>query len=370
MKKVLFGITSLCLGGAERVLVDLVNKISENYDITIFTIYANGELEKQLKPNIKLKALINKRYDELTRFEKIVKPIQIMLLKNNIYKKYIKNDYDVEIAFLEGPITRLFSSKNEKVRKIAWVHNDITKVFGSGVKANAKKKIDEKIYSKYNKIIFVSRDNQEKFEEVYNLDIPKQVIYNYIDINSVIEKSKGIVDIKFEEDEINIVTVARLVEQKAIDRLIKVHARLIEEGLKHKIYVIGEGPERSKLEQLIHEKNIDKTFKLIGKRENPYPYIKNASCFALLSNFEGYPMVLLEAQILKKYIIITDTAARETLRNYKNSLIIDNDEDAIFIGLCKYIKMAKDIEMEYSDIENYDNTNIIKQIENLIEEGE
>lgn len=370
MKKVLFGITSLCLGGAERVLVDIANELSKKYDITIFTIYANGELEKQLNSNIKLKALINKRYDELTKFEKILKPIQIMLLKNSLYKKHIKNDYDIEIAFLEGPITRLFSCKNEKTKKIAWVHNDITKVFGSGIKSNIKKQIDEKIYSRYNKIIFVSRDNEEKFEEVYNLDVPKQVIYNYIDINSVIEKSKETADIKFEENEINIVTVSRLVNQKAIDRLIKVHARLIEEGFKHKIYVIGDGPEKDKLKQLINEKNIENTFRLIGKRENPYPYIKNANCFALLSNFEGYPMVLLEAQILKKYIIITDTAARETLRNYKKSLIVDNDEEAIYIGLCKYIKMAKDIETENNDIENYDDTNIMKQIETLIEEGE
>lgn len=368
MKRVLFGITSLCLGGAERVLVDVANKISKDYDITIFTIYSNGELEKQLNSNVKLKALINKRYDELTKFEKIIKPIQIMLFKNSIYKKYINDGYDIEIAFLEGPITRLFSSKNKKTRKIAWVHNDITKVFGNGIKAKIKKQVDKSLYSKYDKIIFVSRDNQEKFEEVYNLDVPKQVIYNYIDINSVINKSEKDMDIKFDENAINIVTVSRLVKQKAIDRLIKVHTRLIENGLKHKIYVIGDGPERENLEKMIHERNIEETFKLIGKRENPYPYIKKANCFALLSDYEGYPMVLLEAQILKKYIIITNTAARETLRNYSNSIIVENDEEDIFIGLCKYIKMAKDIEKENKIIEDYDNTNIIKQIEDIINE--
>ena len=88
-------------------------------------------------------------------------------MKNRIYKKYIKKDYDVEIAFLEGPIKRLFSVKNKKTRKIAWVHNDISLVFGNGLKAKMKKKTDRKIYSKYNKIIFVSRDNLKKFVEQY-----------------------------------------------------------------------------------------------------------------------------------------------------------------------------------------------------------
>lgn len=368
MKKVLFGITSLGLGGAERVLVDLCNELSKEYDITIFTIYSNGEMEKQLSTNVKIKSLINKKYIDLTKWKKIWKPIEIMLFKNYIYKKYIKADYDVEIAFLEGPITRLFSIPNENTKKIAWVHNDITKVFGKGIKASLKKEIDKNLYEKYSNLVFVSRDNQEKFEETYNLDAQKQVIYNYIDINSVIEKAQAKPDIEFDTKETNIVTVSRLVTQKAIDRLIKVHKRLIDEGLKHNIYVIGDGPERANLESLIRENNVQNTFKLMGAKENPYPYIKEADAFALLSYFEGYPMVLLEAQILKKYVIITNTAARETLQNYSNSLILENDEEAIFIGLCKYLKMKEDIENKNTNIEDYNNLNIIKQVKELIEE--
>ena len=65
MKKILFGITSLTLGGAERVLVDIANKLCNEYDITIFTIYSGGELEKQLSSKVKLKTLYNKQYSEL-----------------------------------------------------------------------------------------------------------------------------------------------------------------------------------------------------------------------------------------------------------------------------------------------------------------
>ena len=67
MKKILFGITGLTLGGAERVLVDIANKLCNEYDITIFTIYSGGELEKQLSEKVKLKSLYNTQYTELRK---------------------------------------------------------------------------------------------------------------------------------------------------------------------------------------------------------------------------------------------------------------------------------------------------------------
>ena len=100
-KKILFGITSLGLGGAERVLVDISNKLCEKYDITIFSIYNNGELEKELDKKIKTKSLYNCRYDELTKIKKMWIPIKILLFGKKIYNKSIKRDYDTEIAFLK-----------------------------------------------------------------------------------------------------------------------------------------------------------------------------------------------------------------------------------------------------------------------------
>jgi len=167
LKKLLFGITSLTIGGAERVLVDLANELFEKYEITIFTIYPNGEFEKSLFPKIKLKSLYNKQYKELNKIEKVMIPLRVWLQQKSIYKKHIKDDYDVEIAFLEGAITRLFSTKNVETTKIAWIHNDISKVFGKSIKSKIKRNVDKKIYSKYDKLIFVSNDNIKKFEEVY-----------------------------------------------------------------------------------------------------------------------------------------------------------------------------------------------------------
>lgn len=372
-KKLLFGITSLTLGGAERVLVDLANTLCDKYDITIFTIYSKGELEKQLSKSVKLKSLCDNSYTELSEIQKNIMPIKVLLLKNKIYKKYIKEDYNIEIAFLEGPITRLFSVKNKEVKKIAWIHNDITKVFGKSLKSKLKKVLDRKVYSKYNTLVFVSKDNFKKFNEEYKdirnkylEPIKKEVIYNYIDKENIIKKADEKVNIKFNKNIINFVTVARLVEQKGIDRLIEVHKKLIENGLNHNFYIIGDGPEKEKLQALIEKYEIGNTFKLLGKKENPYPYIKNADYFCLLSRFEGYGMVLEEAKILDKPIIITDTAAREAVERYDDATILDNTEDGIYIGLKNTIIHNED-RLKGNNKFEYDNKKIIEKIEKLLE---
>lgn len=370
MRKIIFGITGLTLGGAERVLVDIANELAEKFDITIFTLYGKGEFEKELSSKVKLFNMIDKSYNELTSKEKLKVSLGLVFKKKTIYKKYINNEYDTEIAFLEGPITRLFSFKDKKninkPKKIAWVHNDIGQVFGKSFKAKIKKKIDRKSYSQYDNIVFVSNDNMEQFEETYNLDKNKMVIPNFISSKRVIEKSKANFGNIYSKEEVNFLTVARLTEQKAIDRLIKVHSELMYDGHNHKFFVIGDGPERDNLKGLIEQLNIKESFILLGKKENPYPYIKNCDVFALLSLYEGLPMTILEARILEKPILITDTAAREAVEGYAKSYITENSENGIYVGIKDCIKMLPEWNntpnQKYT--ENYD---IIKQIEKLVE---
>ena len=308
------------------------------------------------------------QYTELSNIKKKIVPLKIFLNKKSIYNKYIKDNYDIEISFLEGPITRLFSVKNKNVRKIAWVHNDISQIFGSGVKSKIKKCIDKKIYSQYETLVFVSEENLNNFNETYNdlFNIKKEVIYNYINKESIIKNAKEKLEMEFNKESINFVSVARLVPQKAIDRFIKIHSKLLKKGLKHEVYIVGDGPEKNKLDKLITENNVQKTFHLLGRKENPYPYIKNADYFCLLSNFEGYGMVLEEAKILGKFIITTDTAAREAVKGYKNSKILENNDDSIYKGLKKCIESGKQT-IEISELEEYNNSNIIRQVIELIE---
>lgn len=373
-KKIVFGITKLDLGGAERVLVDLCNNLCNEYEITIFTIYAGGVLESELNPLIKTVSLFDKQ-------SRLVS-VYLFVFGKHIYNKFIKDRFDTEIGFLEGPITRLFAKfhksgknsfndnsnkdensnnykyvlenikiiiNNKKSKHIAFVHNDIRNVFGRGIKANLKKHIDKKYYKKYDLIIFVSEDNKNCFNEQYGNDFNEMVIYNYIDKKRVIKLADEKIDDViykdvFEKNENSllqtnscktptILTVARLTEQKAIDRFIKIHKRLIDDGIKHKVCVIGEGKERGLLQKLIKDLNVKDTFILLGEKKNPYPYFKKSDIFALLSLYEGYGMVIEEAKIFNLPIIITNTAAKEAVQGYRKAIIAENNEDDIYLAL-------------------------------------
>ena len=360
-KRICFGITKLGIGGAERVLVDITNELIKDYDITIFTIYGGGELEKELNPNIKRISLYKNEK------KSVFIPIYVLFCGKFIYKKYLKGHFDIDIAFLEGPITRIFAYKGNN-KKIAWVHNDISKVFGEDYKSKIKKYIDKWFYNKYDKIIFVSEQNKKAFENVYGNISKRKIIYNYINKERVLSLSKEKCDksIKNFENEKIFITVSRLVKQKAIDRLIKVHKRLIDEGLNHKIYVIGDGEEWTNLTRLAKELSVDNSFIFLGKKENPYPYINKADYFVLLSYFEGYGMVLEEAKILNKPILVTNTAAKEAVMNYDKKIIIENKEDDIFDEMRNVLQGKYIFLDEENKSYNYDNKYLLEQIKNVL----
>lgn len=370
MEKIIFGITGFTLGGAERVLVDTVNALKDKYDITIFTIYAKGELEKELAPEIHLTSLYNFKYNDMNIIKKKITALKVLLNKKKIFKTYINNEnYKAQIAFLEGPITRIFSTKG-KSKKIAWIHNDISRVFGKGPKSKIKRILDRNIYEKYDTLVFVSSDNLDKFNKVYDdILLPtEKTIKNYINSARIIELSKQEVKEHFNKDEINILQISRLVEQKAIDRLINVHTKLIKEGYKHHIYIIGEGPEKEKLKKLIKENKVENTFTLLGAKNNPYPYIKEADSICLFSRFEGYGMVIDEAKILNKFIMITNTASREALMDYTaNSYIAKNDEQGIEDAI-KYLIKNKNKILQKNNQYIYESDKIIDKIIAVIEE--
>ena len=368
MKKILFAITGLTIGGAERVLVDLANRLADEYDITILTLYGKGKLEKEVSYKVKLINYYKNSYDEMDPIKK--KMISVKLASTCIMPK----GFDTYVAFLEGPMTRQVAKiKDKNAKKIAWVHNDISKVFGEGISAKTKNKIDEEVYRKFDKIVFVSEENKKDFINTYGKYFDTCIIKNYLDYKKVIEKSNEEIKPFKNENTPTLVTVARLVEQKGIGRFIRIHKKIINNGIKNNVYIIGNGPLKDSLKKQINDNNVKDTFKLLGEKKNPYPYIKQADYFCLLSNFEGYGMVLDEAKILNKKIIITNTAAKEAVKDYSNAYILKNDENSIYEGLKEILtsnnkrtKNDKTDEKNYCfDYENY-YAEIIKKIKKIL----
>ena len=362
MKKVLFGITGLTVGGAERVLVDVANRLCDKYDITNFTIYGTGILQYQLNRKIKVVSLFKYKYQDYNFFQKI--GISLKLL----FGTKAPEGYDTTIAFLEGPITRLFS-KAKNTKKIAWVHTDISHAFGHGISSKIKLKIDKRKYKKYDKIIFVSQENRTDFNKVCGKFKNEMVIRNYIDYNHVLTAANQKIKLPFEENELNLLTVCRLHFAKAVDRYIRVHARLEKEGLHSKVYIIGDGDLRLNLQKQIDDLGVTDSFYLLGEKTNPYPYIKGCDYFCLLSSFEGSGMVLDEAKILNKPLIITDTASKENVEDYDACTICVNTEDGIYQALKKTIsdyQMSKKIRTTNKQFDKKYYEDIIQKIESII----
>ena len=344
MKKIIFGITDLGIGGAERVLVDLTNKLCDDYEITIFTLYPGGALEKELNKKINLISYYDKPYMEYSKLKRL--KISYDVLRNVTPPE----GYDKYIAFLEGPITRVFSRAKDK--KIAWIHNDMSKVYGNSFKSKMKLELEQSLYEEYDKLIFVSNENLEDFKKTFDFKFEYEVIRNYLDYEKILDKAKEKVELPYNPKEINLLQVGRLVDQKAVERFIEIHAELEKEGVHSKVYIIGEGPLHEELQKKIDDLGEKDNFYLLGIRENPYPYIKNADFFCLLSYYEGYGMVVDEAKILNKPIIITDTAAREALEGYDRSLVLNNNKKDIKKGL-KELLTSDDIErIEKAEVDN------------------
>lgn len=366
MKKIVFGITNLSIGGAEKTLVDLSNTLCDKYDITILTLYGQGELEKKLSPNIKIINLYKNAFEKINSIKKFLISLRLLFMKKNIYKKYIKNKFDIEIAFLEGPITNLFSVKNKQTKKIAWIHTNISLIFGNNLKAKIKKIINKKIYNKYDNLVFISQSALDNFNNTFNINVEKHVINNYININNILELSNEEIDFKYDKNTINFLSVCRLVKPKAINRLIKIHSKLLAEGYYHKFYIIGDGPEKENLKNMIKKLNVENTFFLLGEKKNPYPYIKKCDHFCLLSYYEGYGIVVEEAKALQKQIIITNTASKEALTDYENKIILENNENDIYTGLKNIILNNKNENNNNLIKYEFNNDSILKKIMEIL----
>lgn len=147
--------------------------------------------------------------------------------------------------------------------------------------------------------------------------------------------------------------------QKGFDRLLKVHKRLLDEGLPHLVKIIGDGYDFDNIQKLKTELRIDSTAEMLGFTDNPYPYFKNADFYILSSRYEGYPTVLFEAITLRKNIIATDVSGvREMLLDGELGFIVDNSEEGIYQGMKKaltnpqyfqtYQEKLKDYQMPFN----------------------
>ncbi|WP_407325207.1 glycosyltransferase [Lactobacillus johnsonii] len=159
----------------------------------------------------------------------------------------------------------------------------------------------------YDKVFCVSKTIKSVFDNLYpQFNRKSEVFYNFVDINNILFKSQEFIPIEFDKKEYNIVSVGRLTEQKGFDIVLKAAYILKKKDFKFKWFVIGDGKDKKKLNKQLRKLKLEDSFFFLGKKANPYPYVKNADLFVLPSRHEGYGLATLEARILKKMVIVSD----------------------------------------------------------------
>ena len=368
-KKILFLIESFAGGGVEKVFIDLINNMNiSKYDITVMSIWDYGIRKKNLRKDVKYKSIFPNIRGISRVFHNFVEKSDGSLL----YKLGIREKYDIEIAFIEGRATKIIgASNNPNSRKIAWVHIDLSQGHWTSRVFRESLEREKDCYKKFNDIVFVSNSAKEGFKNLFGDDFNNlQVKYNPIIAEDIVKKAEEEVnDIEKPKDKMLLVTSGRLVSQKGYESLLEACNKLNKDSIKYELWILGEGWDRPKLEELMNKYSLSNV-KLLGFKENPYKYIKQGDLFVCSSKNEGFSLVIAEAMILGLPVISTNCSGPNELLNFgEYGYMVENNEEALYKGLKEIInndeklKYYKKKSKERIDFFNYKNR--ISDIERL-----
>lgn len=327
MLKILFFIETLGGGGAEKVLCDLVNHMDQQqFDITVQTLWP-AENKNLLADGIRYRSVYPK-YDRWNSYR-----MRLESALGLTYRLHMKDDYDLEVAYLECGTTKILSSStNRHAAKVAWVHCDLAIKMMDVLESFVQKAAPQ--YKKYDHVACVSQDVLCSYRNLFGTEPASSVIYNTVDDALIREKANAELPLTVRKEKLTVVTLGRLTYQKGYDRLLRVHKRLMDDGLDYDLWILGEGEARTELEQFIRENELGDTVHLLGFQKNPYPFIKAADLLVCSSRYEGFSTFITEGLILGKPIVTTNcTGMTELLGDSQYGIITENGEEALYHGL-------------------------------------
>lgn len=330
MTKILFMIPTLGQGGAEKVLVNLVNNMDKSkFDITVQTLFAGGVNEQFLKPHIKYKTYYKKQFKGNSHYFKLFSP-------KHLYKKFIKEHYDIIVSYLEGPTARIASGcTDEKTKLVSWIH---CKMESQAEGAVGFRNFEEakKCYEKFDYTACVSKWVKDYFVKTFDFKKPIGVVYNTIESCEILEKSaENIDDLQFSSNEVTICSVGKVIKVKGFERLATIHKKLLDDGIKNKVYILGVGGEQPAIEKYLEENNLKDSFVFLGYKTNPYKYVKNCDLYVCSSYSEGFSTSVTESLIVGTPVVTTLCSGMQEMLGENNEfgIVTENNEDALYEGI-------------------------------------
>lgn len=389
------------IGGAETALVGLLNALDPaRVDVDLFLYDHRGEMMQfipewvNLLPQIPKYSVLERPIVELVkrgfwgiaaarmwakRISKVAYKRSGSKLENNggldkmskcatplLPKINQSVTYDLAISFLTPH--RIVAEKVKAKKKIAWIHTDYTRVW-----VDAEDEL--KVWQKYDYVASISGDVTNTFLQVFPSLAPKIVEIENILSPSFVRKRAELQDVDKEirhEGAITLLSVGRFSDAKNYDNVPDICKRLIgKTKLNIKWYIIGYGGDEDLIRQKIKEAGMEDHVILLGKRSNPYPYIKNCDIYVQPSRYEGKSVTVREAQMLCKPVVVTNyPTAPSQIRSGIDGVIVPMDNEGCAHGLAEVIcdKPLQERIIAHLKTHDYGNESEVEKIYTLINE--
>ena len=322
MKKLLFLIHDLGHGGAEKVLVNLVNNMDpQQFDITVMALFGSGVNEQFLTPHI---------HRGNSHIMKLLSP-------GMLHKLFIRERYDIEISYLEGPSARIISGcPDPDTKLVSWIHVEQHTVKRAAVSFRSYGE-SLRCYSRFHRTVCVSEYVMKDFLSIYPTLDYVSVLYNTNETAQIIEKSAQPVDIR--QDAFCWCGVGKLLPSKGFDRMLRIQKRLLDSGYQTHFYALGEGKQRAELEAMAQELGITDSVTFLGYQTNPYKYVAKCDLFVCASHAEGFSTAATEALIVGTPVCTVEVSGMKEMlgENDEYGIVTENDEVALYQGIKKLL---------------------------------
>lgn len=366
--KILFFHFDLGNGGAEKVLVNLANSLDhEKYDVEIRTLFDDGPNKDLISDKVRYSSVFKfKGFRGCTQLLKLLSP-------RILHKLFIRDKYNVEIAFREGCPSRIVSGGEADTPKFSWVHTTLQdeKIASRGYRSIREFR---ECNSKFKKIAAVSGSVCDSVKRVLPDYSNFGVVYNVIDPSEIKKKASEPIenDLKGDGNTVNLITVGRLTAVKSFDRLLKSLKALSNKGYNNwHLYIVGIGELEDSLVSLTSELDLAENVTFLGYQDNPHKFVAKMDLYVCSSVIEGYSTAVTEAIINQVPVLTTDCSGmREILGDSEAGIIVENSQDGLTSGLEKvltnpeYLKLLKSAAVTRSSF--FSKENSIKQFEHFV----
>ena len=385
-KKIIIVSHAMFLGGVERSLIGLLEAFDySQYDVDLFLLRHEGELLKYIPEEVNLLPEV-KQYTVLARpMVDTLKEGHILLtlcrlygkIKSKIYIKqhhhaesevpidyshkytyklmpFINKDtnYDLAISFLTPHY--IVSHKVNAKKKIAWIHTDYDYI-------QTNKISQLSMWGNYDYIASISEAVTNNFIKNFP-ELADKVIEmsNVLPVRLInMQANKFVVGEMIEDGSLKLLSIGRYCEAKNFDNVPFISRKLLELGLNFKWYIIGFGSDEERIKESIKKCHMEDYVILLGKKSNPYPYIKACDVYIQPSRYEGKCVSVIEAQSLHKPVIITNyPTAKSQLKDGVDGIIVPMDNKGCADGIVQVLKNHELMErlsqstyqMDYSNV--------------------